>query len=215
MSLVGFWVGVKVTRYNFDLARHRAECIAARALRADLTRIDKSLGTSANAFGASFYGMTFEPPTIHRWSEPLITQLAGADAEVVTDCMDLERELHNFGLAVKRFHDIQELTRAAEDDAKKFKNSPLGDEAPMHLHQQWAVQRVNAESRVDDLREAARDAIRMMAEHHGPARTRIAILLKRLAAIADAPDPQFMTLPDEQLTVQDWRATPPSRTIGS
>ena len=194
ISLIGYWVGYRTARYQFDLARRQGEREAANALGADLERIEKNLGESANAFGSTIYGMTFEPPTMHRWSDALVTPLAAADVQIVAGCLELDRRLHNFGAAVKYYR----LAREAQDNARaslKEIEARTVDEHDTAALSKWVVQKLNAESAVEHSKDPIDDALWMMRKEHAEARTIIAELMVRVRAVAARPEPEFFPTP--------------------
>ena len=204
-TAVTLFVAVKLARFQFNLNRRRDEKQAASALREDLRRIDRSLGQSASGFASSFYGITFEAPEIHPWSEPIIVKLAAADARIVAGCMELDRELNNFAATVAHFR----LTSAEQTEAKqvvaRVADWPLRDNATNEEVSHRATQRMAADKRLDEANEAVAISSRMMRDHHKTAKTVIAELLLYTSSIADEPDPEFMELPEESPRLPDSR----------
>jgi hypothetical protein len=196
-AAIGLFGGVKLSRYQFDLNTQRSEKKAASALREDLHRIDASLGQSANAFGSTVYGLTFEPPAVHRWAEPLIVQLAAADSRIVSKFMDLDRELNNFSATVSLFR----LAAKDQEDAQEAKKKAFEVAVEEGLSNgellKRAGDRVTAEIRAKNAAEPVANAVRLMKDHHAKAREIITTLLRYTSVIADAPDREFMQLPEE------------------
>lgn len=198
-SIASVWGGAKLARYQSDINRQRAEKQAAAALRADLQRIDASLGKSANAFGATFHGLRVAPPTVHRWSEPIVVQLAAADPRIVAGYMDLDRELGNLAVQVAGFFQAADLQEQARAHLKGVKSTfePIEDALLPNQHLQFAAERLNAEGRVEQAAEAVREAIAEMREPHRKAKAIVAELLRLTSAIVDARDREFLQLPEE------------------
>jgi exonuclease VII small subunit len=202
-SIVSFFLGFKASRFQLDLTRQRSEKLAASALRADLTRIDRNLGKSANAFGATFHGMTFETPALHRWSESIVVQLALADARIVSGCMELERELANFAATVTYFRQVSEALEEAREVVKRVVAEKVDENAEYGELLKRAANKVTAEERVQQAGASLRDAIDLMKEHHAKAKATIADLLRFTSGIADAPETEFMQLPEEVPRLRD------------
>ncbi|HEY4131660.1 MAG TPA: hypothetical protein VGM50_13660 [Gemmatimonadaceae bacterium] len=202
-SIVSFYVGVRTAHYQFDLSRQRAEKQAALALRADLERLDANLGREANAFGATVRGMTFETPRFHRWSEPIIAQLAAADARIVAECMELDRNLANFSAAVIYFRKAHGHHDDMRVRVQAYKNAPLDENAGLSAHAQRAAEEETAKDSERDAREIVATAVQEMKDHHAVARSTIGRLLRYTSAVADEPDRPFMQLPDERRQLVD------------
>lgn len=197
LAVVGYWAGAKTTRYSAELQRDRDEKRAAAALKVDVERIAAGLGTRAETFGTVLYGIRFEPPTVHRWGESLIVQLAHADPKVVADFMALDRELSNFEVVVGAYHDAHLATVDAEANLKRLQLESHADDADPGIIKQWAVDRLNAESAVERLRESRKDYIERMKDPHKKALDLIASLVRLLDAIIGLPEPEFLELPEE------------------
>lgn len=202
---LGFYGALKAIRYQADLTRHREDRLAADVLRADLERIDQVLSEDANRLGAVVRGMTFEPPQLHRWSEPLITRLASADRVIVADCMELDRELHNLGVMVERVHAVGCASDEARAALRRLRDNAESGEGPFG-RLQAAAHVVDAESRVARARDAEQEEIRAMQQHHAAARARISQLLRRLEKISGSPEPPALPIPDG-MEVQSWSST--------
>jgi hypothetical protein len=196
-SVIGMWVGVGVATYQLDRAAQRSAKMAAATLRADLQRSDRALGQSATAFGAVVYGMTFEPPRLHRWSEPLIVQLAEADSRIVEACLELDRELQNFSATVSMYF----LVKNEQDEAEKRSRSyaQMADEEVATDGEllRRSGERITAEDQLRTTRERVREAIRQMHDPHQNAKALIADLVRYTSYIADLPLKEFLQLPEE------------------
>ena len=194
---VGLFGGVKLARYQFDLNSQRTEKQAASALREDLRRLDANLGQNSNTFGSTIYGMTFEPPKVHRWAEPIIVQLSAADPRIVSGFMDLDRELNNFAATVSLLRLTAKDQEEAKVELKRISDIPPDEGLAMGELIKRAGDLMTAKTRVEHAVEPVANAIRMMREHHTNAKAIIVKLLRYTSAIANAPEREFMQLPEE------------------
>jgi len=199
----GWWFGFRTALHRFELDRHRAERNAARALRADVARIDRALTPRAWNLASIVSGRTTEPPTLHRWSEPIVQQLAAADPDIVTLCMDLDRELHNLAIALQTFHQARDQREAALETAKILRAKEPPEDATAIELMRAGGDLVNAESNVERWSELMNNELKMLERHHAAARGCITILFERLDVVADAPAPSFVPVPRE-MHAQSW-----------
>jgi hypothetical protein len=191
-AVVGFGFAVKMAQYQAALDKHRAERQAAMALRVDLARLVANLGHSVEQFGDGRKGQALTLPSVHRWSEPIIAQLAVADPLIIAECMRLDEVLKTFADAVSRLREhTQTMTveQGWEDVFNPDPDSP-GRRSARAAH----------EGRLIAAAKAIADATDDAQEISDFAKTTLDGLVRRVSAIAYRAEPAFMELEDERET---------------
>jgi hypothetical protein len=149
--------------------------------------------------------MQAEPPSLHRWSEPIVVQLAAADSEVVTLSMELDRYLNNLKVAAEKYHLISQEQWKQRSHVRELAAQSPPDDASEGDFLRWHVDQGNANAIVRDLGDQLQETLGLMKTHHGLARATIEVLRGRLVAIAESPNPGFWDFDSvAQLRAQDW-----------
>jgi hypothetical protein len=193
-GLIGFCASTYGASFNQDRTRKIRAIGIAKALLADVRRLNVGLGSDCATFLHRLGGVRRVPPTISPWVESLIAEIALESADVVSRYMDLEVQLHNLGATIALVDAAQRRAESAEEARTRVSHNTLiaftDDNKPVYP--------ADVEAARDDeafARDEVRAAIVTVKDWHQTTRDTLTELASLLTPLANAPMPDRTPFP--------------------
>lgn len=130
-ALIGAIVGFTSAKLQDRQRRATRLRALGGALQADAKRIREELGDPADTYVELMpYGSVRAAPTIHKWTERLVTEAAEIDPQIVAEYLVLERLLHNFGHYLERLREASGTVARLQSELQEAESegaSRVGD----------------------------------------------------------------------------------------
>jgi len=203
LAVGGWWVGYRNALHRFYLDQQSKERLAARALYADLHRINRSLGPEANVFGLSCRGCNLNVRRFIGGRKPSLSSLPPPIRGSLRRAWTLTVLCTTLKVAAEKYHLVSDEQWKRRKVVRELAGQSPSEDASERDFLKWHVDQINAEAAVRDLSEQLQETLNVMKTDHGLARAAIEALMFRLTALAESKVPGFWDFDEEQLKGQN------------